>query len=201
MNVLIVDDHPMVLEYLSGAVSTAFPGARIRAESNLSGALEAARGATPDMVLLDLGLPGCNGLEPLLRFRQEWPAARVIVVSALEDHASIRGCLAAGAVGYIPKSANPKVVVSALRLVAEGGTYIPPEALAGASQPGESHLTARQRDVLARLLKGRTVRQIAKDLGISEATAKHHAHAVYAAFGVSSRADLIVAAVKRGIGG
>ncbi len=198
MNVLIVDDHPMMLEYLSGAVARALDGATVRTARDLEEALEAARGRPVQLVLLDLGLPGCGGIESLLRFRQQFPDVRVVVVSAVEDHASIRGALAAGAAGYIPKTANPKVVVGALRLVAEGGTYVPPEALAGElAQSPESNLTARQREVLRRLLNGRTVGQIARELGIAGATAKHHAHAVYAAFGVSSRADLIVAASRR----
>lgn len=199
MNVLIVDDHPMMLEYLSGAVAHAFDGATVRTARDLEEALEAARSRPLHLVLLDLGLPGCGGIESLLRFRQQFPGVRVVIVSALDDHPSIRGALAAGAAGYIPKTANPKVVVSALRLVAEGGTYVPPEALGGDPRDSpESGLTARQRELLARLLKGRTVGQIARELGIAEATAKHHAHAVYAAFGVSSRADLIVAASRRG---
>jgi len=205
MNVLIVDDHPMVLEYLSSAVGKALPGAVVRTAGDLPAALEVASEVAVDMVLLDLGLPGCGGIDSLLRFRKAYPEARAVVVSAEDDHASIRGALAAGAAGFIPKTASPKVVVNALRLVAEGGRYIPPEALAtkpggnGASAPQE-RLTERQRVVLARMLKGRSNAQIAKELGISEATAKQHAHAVYAAFGVSSRADLILAAAGRATG-
>jgi DNA-binding NarL/FixJ family response regulator len=198
MNVLIVDDHPMMLEYLSGAVARAFDGAQVRTASDLEGAFEAARSSNLDLALLDLGLPGCGGIESLLRFRKQFPDVRVVIVTAVEDQAAIRGAFAAGASGYIPKTTNPKLVVTALKLVAEGGTYVPPEALTGDPRSApESGLTERQRDVLARLLKGRTVGQIARDLGIAEATAKHHAHAVYAAFGVSSRADLIVAANRR----
>jgi DNA-binding NarL/FixJ family response regulator len=214
MNVLIVDDHPMVLEYLSGAVGKALPDAIVRTAGDLPAALEAAQDGRADMVLLDLGLPGCGGIESLLRFRKAFPAVRVVVVSAEDDYDSIRGALAAGAAGYIPKTSDPKVVVSALRLVAEGGRYVPAEALdsepkradvrtcrrAGMAREPESHLTERQRDVLTRLLKGRTIGQIAQDLGIAEATAKHHALAVYAAYGVSSRADLLVTAPRRGAG-
>lgn len=198
MNVLIVDDHPMMLEYLSGAVARAFEGASVHTARDLETALEAARERVVHLVLLDLGLPGHGGIESLLQFRKQYPEVRVVVVSAVEDHDSIRGAFAAGAAGYIPKTANPKVVVGALRLVAEGGTYVPPEALAGdLARSPDSGLTERQREVLRHLLRGRTIGQIGRDLGIATATAKHHAHAVYAAFGVSSRADLIVAASRR----
>jgi DNA-binding NarL/FixJ family response regulator len=202
MDVLIVDDHPMMLEYLSSAVMRAFAGASVRTAGDLDGALEAARRGPLQIVLLDLGLPGCGGIESLLRFRKEFPEVRVVIVSAVEDQVAIRGALAAGAAGYIPKTANPKVVVSALKLIAEGGTYVPPEALAGNfEQTPESGLTERQREVLRHLLRGRTIEQIGDDLGIATATAKHHAHAVYSAFNVSSRADLILVANRRGIAG
>ena len=199
MNVLIVDDHPMVLEYLSSAVAKAFEGAAVSTAGELAGALEAARGGAFDLVLLDLGLPGCGGIESLLRFRRAYPDLRVAIVSANEDQLAIGGALAAGAAGFIPKSAKPKVVVSALRLIAEGGKYFPPEQLAGVAvgRP-ESHLTGRQREVLGRLLRGRTIGQIAEELGIAEATAKQHAIAVYAAFGVSSRTELLLAEGRRG---
>lgn len=202
MNVLIVDDHPMVLAYLSSAVGKALPDAVVRTAANLPAALDMAGEIALDMVLLDLGLPGCGGIDSLLRLRKAYPDVRAVVVSADDDHVSIRGALAAGAAGFIVKTASPRVVVNALRLVAEGGRYIPPEAIApqpgdnGASAP-DAQLTDRQRVVLACMLKGRSNAQIAKELKISEGTAKQHAHAVYAAFGVSSRADLILAASGR----
>jgi DNA-binding NarL/FixJ family response regulator len=199
MNVLIVDDHPMMLEYLSGAVARAFEGASVHVAPDLEAGLQAASERPVQLALLDLGLPGCGGIESLLRFRKQFPDIRVVIVSAVEDRAAIRGALAAGAAGYIPKTANPKVVVNALRLIAEGGTYVPPQALADEiAHTPESSLTDRQREVMQQLLRGRTIGQIARELGIAEATAKHHAHAVYAAFGVSSRADFILAASRRG---
>jgi len=202
MNVLIVDDHPMMLEYLSGAVGKALPDAVVRTAGDLQTALERAREIEPALVLVDLGLPGCGGIDSVLQFRTAYPSVPIVVVSANDDYLSVRGALAVGAAGFIPKSSSPTVVVDALRLIAGGGRYIPPEAL----EPGPDHhvaldpeaaLTDRQRDVLARMLNGRNNAQIAKELDISEGTAKQHAHAVYAAFGVSSRADLILAASGR----
>lgn len=199
MNVLIVDDHPMMLEYLSSAVAKALPDAVVRTAGDLKTALERAREIEPKLVLVDLGLPGCGGIDSVLQFRAAFPQVPTVVVSANDDSLSVRGALAVGAAGFIPKSSSPTVVVSALRLVAGGGRYIPPEALKPV--PGQTHesqpqelLTDRQREVLARMLKGQSNAQIAKELDISEGTAKQHAHAVYSAFGVSSRADLILAA-------
>ena len=202
MNVLIVDDHPMMLEYLSSAVGKALPDAVVRTAGDLQTALERAREIEPALVLVDLGLPGCGGIDSVLQFRSAYPHVPTVVVSANDDTLSVRGALAVGAAGFIPKSSSPTVVVSALRLIAGGGRYIPPEALKvepadrRTSEPQEL-LTDRQRDVLSRMLKGSSNAQIAKELKISEGTAKQHAHAVYAAFGVSSRADLILAASGR----
>lgn len=210
MNVLIVDDHPMVAEYLRGAAGRAIPDAVVRIAGDLEAALESMRDAPADMVMLDLGLPGCGGIESLLRFRKSYPDARVVVISSEDAATAIRGALAAGAAGFIPKTAGPKVMINALRLVAEGGRYIPPEALGEAfaelsgtrdktrERAPSGKLTDRQREVLKRLLAGATINQIASDLGIAESTAKHHTLAVYAAFRVSSRADLILAAARRG---
>jgi DNA-binding NarL/FixJ family response regulator len=129
MNVLIVDDHPTMLEYLTGAVTRAFEGARVWTASDLERALNAVRGQLPDLILLDLGLPGCSGIDSLLRFREAYAEARIVVVSTVDDANTIRSALAAGAAGYIPKSGNVRLLMGALRLVAEGGTYIPPQAL------------------------------------------------------------------------
>ncbi|MGH8709435.1 MAG: response regulator transcription factor [Burkholderiales bacterium] len=210
MNVLIIDDHPIVAEYLRGAAGRAIPDAVVRIAGDLEDAFEAMRDAPVDMVMLDLGLPGCGGIEALLRLRKAYPEVRVVVISSEDGSVAIRGALGAGAAGFIPKTAGPKVMVNALRLVAEGGRYIPPEALgegfADRSAPPakawdrspSGSLTDRQREVLKRLLGGSTISQIAADLAIAESTAKHHTLAVYAAFRVSSRADLILAAARRG---
>jgi DNA-binding NarL/FixJ family response regulator len=207
MNVLIVDDHPIVAEYLRVAAARAVPDAVVRTTNKLEDALERMREDPAQLVLLDLGLPGCGGIESLLRFRKAHPDSRVVVITSEEASNVIRGALAAGAAGFIPKTAGPQVMVNALRLVAEGGRYVPPEVLgeeteaqeADAPTP-ESRLTERQRQLLEYLLKGRTVAQAAKELGIAENTAKHHAMAVYAAFKVSSRADLILAATRAATG-
>jgi DNA-binding NarL/FixJ family response regulator len=209
MNVLIVDDHPLIQEYLRGAVARAFPDAVVRSVGTLREALEEAKERLPELVLLDLGLPDAKGLESILRFREAQPQVSVVVVSGEDDGDSVRGALALGAAGFVPKTSGPKVLLNALRLVAEGGRYIPPEALAEL-EPGppradgaasaEGRLTKRQREILACLLTGLSNAQIAKALRIEETTVRQHAHAVYSAFGVSTRAELMAAARQRGTG-
>jgi DNA-binding NarL/FixJ family response regulator len=207
MNVLVVDDHPMVLEYLGAAVLRALPGADVRTVKSLAGALEEAGRCALGLVLLDLGLPGCAGIDSVLRFRQAHPGVPVLVVSASTDAKSIRAALAAGVAGFVPKSAAVPVLLNALRLVVEGGRYIPPEVLSGlepappqAGGSAEDRLTKRQREVLARMLTGQSNAQIAKALDIEETTVRQHAHAVYYAFGVSTRAELMAAARPRKAG-
>jgi len=208
MNILIVDDHPIVAEYLRAAAGRAMPEAGVRTANSLEDALERMGEQPAELVLLDLGLPGCGGIESLLRFRSAYPGSRVVVITSEDASVVIRGALAAGAAGFIPKTAGPQLMVNALRLVAEGGRYVPPEILGTELEQGSQAadnskrgvLTERQRDVLEQLLQGRTIGQAAQELGIAEATAKHHALAVYAAYGVSSRADLILAATRKGTG-
>jgi DNA-binding NarL/FixJ family response regulator len=140
MNVLIIDDHPVVAEYLRNAAGRAIPDAVIRLAGDLETAFESMRENPAEMVMLDLGLPGCGGVESVLRFRKAFPDARVVVISSEDERNSIRGCLALGAAGFIPKTAGPREMVNALRVVAEGGRYIPPEVLVAepAAAPKES---------------------------------------------------------------
>jgi DNA-binding NarL/FixJ family response regulator len=198
MNVLIVDDHPMVVEYLSAAVAKALPEAVVRSAGTLALGLEIARDHPLDLALLDLGLPGLDGIDSVLRFRHAYPDVPVLVVSSNDDRDSITGALAVGAAGFVPKNAGVKVLLNALRLVADGGRYIPPELLGAATAPArargrsEDALTERQREVLGCLLKGHSNARIAEELHITEATVKQHVHAVYAAFGVTGRVELIL---------
>ena len=125
MNLLIVDDHPVVAEYLRNAAGRAVPDAVIRIAGDLETAFESLQENPAELVLLDLGLPGCGGVEAVLRFRQAFPDTRVVVISSEDGRNAIRGCIALGAAGFIPKTAGPREMVKALRVVAEGGRYIP----------------------------------------------------------------------------
>jgi DNA-binding NarL/FixJ family response regulator len=205
-NVLIVDDHPLLLEILGAVARNVFPEASVRTAESCEQALEAARSAeAPDLVLLDLGLPGCAGIMALERFRKAQPAMRVVVVSSNEEREVVLAALEAGAVGYIPKTSKPDVFSAALRLVAAGGIYVPPQALRAESsapihmEQRKAELTERQRDVLRLIAKGMGNKEIARSLRIAKDTVKQHAKAVYAALGVAGRAQAARAAETRGI--
>lgn len=199
MRALVIDDHPLIHEIMPAVLGKAFGEVTVRTEATLeAGLARAAAGEAPDLVLLDLGLPGCKGLDALERFRSQFPELPLVVVSGDCDRESIRGALEAGAVGYIPKTSKPEVIIAALKVIAAGGTYVPPEALE-APEPrrrGGHDFTERQKDVLRLLLKGYGNERIARELAIAPNTVKQHAHAIFTALGVSSRAEAVIAASR-----
>ena len=198
VDVLIVDDHALLHETLGAAVRAVSPKARVHYAFELRGALDIAKQLAVDsFVLLDLGLPGCAGLDALHRFRKIFPGMRVAVVSATETAAFVTSALNAGASGYIPKTSMPDVLVAALSVVFAGGIYIPPQVLPSLAQAPA--FTTRQLQVLRLIAKGASNREIAKALGIADNTAKQHTHAVFQALNVTSRTQAIVAAARLGI--
>ncbi|MCX7960173.1 MAG: response regulator transcription factor [Burkholderiales bacterium] len=197
--VLAVDDHPLTLEILSAVLRKAFPGARVRVAPSLEQALGAApEQAPPQLVVLDLGLPGCGGLEALARVKAAYPEAAVVVFSACDDGRTVREALRAGARGYIPKTTPGPRMLIALQLVAEGGVYVPPEAMAERKAEASS-LPERQLEVLRLIGRGHSNRRIARAMGLSETTVKHHVSAILKALGASSRTEAIVVARRRGL--
>ncbi len=129
MEVLIIDDDTLIHEVLAAVVRRAFPGWDIAFVTDLEGAFRrVAHHGEPDLALLDLGLPGQSGLDALRRFRGKFPDMPVVIVSASEDRKSIRASLNAGAVGYLPKTLSPHDMLQALKIVANGDVYVPPQA-------------------------------------------------------------------------
>lgn len=204
MRVLVVDDHPILHEVLGAVARSVFRGADVCFAKSLEEAFEHADGAAPDLTLLDLGLPGCAGLDALCAFRGRFPAARIVVVSATEDRASVMRALGMGAAGYVPKTHAPPLIAAALRVVSEGGTYVPPQAVNGEAQPAHPArpsvgLTERQLDVLRLIAKGLANKEIARHLHIARDTVKQHAKALYSALGITTRSQAANAAERRGI--
>jgi two-component system, NarL family, nitrate/nitrite response regulator NarL len=134
MEILIVDDEPLIQEILAAVVRKAFGEVKWVEARDLDSAFQRlAHHGAPDLALLDLGLPGQRGLQSLQRFRWKFPQVPVVVVSVTEDPKSIRLALGAGARGYMPKTITADMMVEALKQVAEGGTYVPPQLDDGAS--------------------------------------------------------------------
>lgn len=206
MDVLLVDDHPIIHETLGAVVRSVVPDVQVHSELDLGNALSKARQLKRlALVLLDLGLPGCTGIEALTRFRKALPRIRVAVISASEDVESVRAALDAGAVGYMPKTSQPKTMACALRFIIDGGIYVPAQAMGAVPPPAKPPtlaalgITERQADVLRLVAKGLTNSDIARMLNISGNTVKQHAHQAYRALGVTSRTEAMVVLGKMGI--
>lgn len=159
----------------------------------------------PDLALVDLNMPGSDGVAWIARLRDRFPSVPIIVISAEESCALVRALIDCGVAGFIPKSDSAAVVLQAVRLVLSGGTYAPLRFLAGsgagtasaASTTSVHGLTQRQLDVLALLAQGMPNKAIARQLGLSEGTVKVHLLAIFRALSVRNRTEAVVAAQKK----
>lgn len=198
--IVIADDHPLFRSALRTAVERAAEGGAIAETDSLSGALEQLKGGGVDLLLLDLKLADSEGFAGLARIRAEHPAVPVAVVSASEEAATIRRALALGAAGFIPKSAPLGEMVEALRAVLAGDEWAPdlgPDSGGGEAESPETRLaslTPSQLRILEGLREGRLNKQIAYDLGVSEATIKAHLTAVFRKLGVQNRTQAVILA-------
>jgi DNA-binding NarL/FixJ family response regulator len=125
MEVLLVDDQAVTIQVYAASVRKTFSGAKVHTAVDLPEALQIAAGRTLDLVLLDLSLPTCTGIEALYRFRSAFPAVPILVVSANEDRQRVLECLQAGARGYITKTSAVQGLPAAMKVVVEGGKYVP----------------------------------------------------------------------------
>ena len=126
MEVLLVDDQAVTVQVYAATVLKTFDGAKVHTAGDLPEALQIAARRKLDLTLLDLGLPACTGIEALERFRRAFPDVPVLVVSSEQDESRIRGCLDAGARGYVPKTAAIMTLPAAMKAVMSGGSYFPP---------------------------------------------------------------------------
>ena len=206
MKLLIIDDHSIVRAGLAALLSE--PGVAVEV-LQAGGAAEGMRqiDAHPDIdaVFLDLNMPDVDGFAALDQIGKHRPELPVILLSSSEDPADVRRALAAGALGYLPKSSSPQTMMSVLRLVLAGEVYVPPlllkeEAVAnGKSDLRPQALTGRQADVLRLLARGLSNKQIGRELLVSERTVKAHVTAVFKSLGVASRAQAVEAARRAGL--
>jgi DNA-binding NarL/FixJ family response regulator len=209
MKMLAVDDHAVLRQGLAALLTGAGAADEVvHAASLREGLTLAAAHGDLDAVLLDLQLPDAGGVASVAAFAALDPTLPIIVVSASEDPADVRRALDAGALGYVPKSASPETLVSAVKLVMAGGMYVPPlmlkpEALAsgaaGANGEGVGALTPRQREVLGALAAGLSNKEIGRRFDLSEKTVKVHVGAILKALGVANRTQAARAALSAGL--
>jgi DNA-binding NarL/FixJ family response regulator len=223
MKILIVDDHALIRDALQGVLKKLQRGVTVLEASDSQQAFDIIAGnADINLILLDLTLPDRDGLSVLTELRERYPAIGVVVLSALQDHVNVTKVLDLGASGFIPKSAKPKVMETALQLIFAGGVYIPPEirpptgfAEAAPSQqpeyrasenrasenrqdvpPADLKLSERQLDVLALIMQGHSNKAICRWLNLAEPTVKNHVTALLRTFNVPNRTALVVAVNK-----
>lgn len=223
MRILIADDHRLIVEGVKLKLSELGPNTEFVMAMDMAELREAIH--APDagslaLALIDLAMPGVHGNDHLTEVIEHLPQVPVIVLSGSEDPGLMKGLLAMGAQGFIPKAYSPDVMLSAVRLVLSGGVYVPPLLLqeradgaaaaapsaplpsAPAAPPAAADsleerlrklLTERQIDVLRLLSQGKPNKLIARDLGISEGTVKIHLAAIFRALNVRNRVEAVVA--------
>lgn len=207
MRILIADDHPMMRDALARTLQAVAPEARVAEAGDLAGC-EAALAAGPvSLALVDLHMPGMDGVAGLRLLRRQYPSVPLVVVSGDAEPGVVRAAFAAGAVGFLPKGESAEVLQQALRLVLGGGSYMPALALAdlrpGAAPPRSEppQLTQRQRDVLACLQRGLPNKSIARELGLAEGTVKIHLAALLRALQARNRTEAVIRARELGLPG
>jgi DNA-binding NarL/FixJ family response regulator len=216
MKFIVVDDHVLIRDALRDILKTLQRDAIVLECANCRDSVRCLE-QHPDagLVLLDLTLPDGSGLEMLAELRRRHPAVGVVVLSAYHDREKVERVLYLGALGFIPKSAERLVIVTALKLILTGSVYVPPEylltnvpsapppangvgALIGSRQPAHYGLTVRQVEVLALMMRGCSNKAICRTLDVAEPTVKNHVSAILHAFGVSTRLEAVAAANELG---
>jgi DNA-binding NarL/FixJ family response regulator len=202
---VIADDHPLFRGALREAVAGLLQHVEIAEAGTFDdvvGLLE--QGGEIDLILLDLTMPGVRGFSGLMYMRAQYPSVPVIVVSANDDPGAIRRCMEFGASGFIPKTLGVDDMRAAIRRVLDGGLWSPPDvdlavgadAETGGLMARMATLTPQQVRVLMMLSEGLLNKQIAYQLGVSEATVKVHVSAILQKLGVESRTQAVIAAAK-----
>ena len=213
MRILVVDDHALVRRGMSYVVKEGFPDAEVVEAESATVALEALHAnADIDIALVDVRMPDLDGLELLRAIKAEWAGIPVIMLSTYENAPYVKRALADGAAGYLLKDATPEDLSQAINVAMSGsGNVLSPrviqnlfdEQLGGMNENGrrnEYSLTQRENDILARLAEGRSNRDIAQSLFLSEKTVKAHLAAVFRKLGVTNRTQAAMMAVQMGVG-
>lgn len=219
MKILIADDHELFLKGLEMILEDYNPQAEIVTAKSYSDIFDILSNQKDfDLVLTDLAMPGAHWLEAIQKMHKDLPETPIIILSAVFDREIVQKTLNIGAAGYIPKTSSREVIISAVNLVLSGGVYIPSELLRDSEQAelnilkslenvtenqsagnNSKILSPRQIDVLKLISQGKSNKQIAYDLGLTEGTVKLHVTAILKLLNVYNRTGAVVAAKHEGL--
>jgi DNA-binding NarL/FixJ family response regulator len=200
IRILSVDDHPLIQEGVAAMIRSQ-PDMELVGEARTGrDAIQRFRETRPDVTLMDLRLPDMDGIAAMSTIRAEFPDARIVLLTTFDGDAEIQRALAAGARGYLLKSAPPTDLVEAIRQVHAGKKRVPPEvAVRLAEHLGDEALTPREIEVLRHVAGGNGNRDIAERLFISEETVKVHVKHIMGKLGAADRTEAVAIAIRRGI--
>ena len=204
IHVLVVDDHPVVRQGLIAALEDEADFSVVGAAGSAEEALDLVRQLRPEVVLLDLELPGVGGVEAIPRLLAASPGSGVLVFTAYDSDERVLGAVRAGAKGYLLKGATAADIARAIRAVAGGGSALEPRVAARLidavrSPRGAGSLSKREREVLRLIAEGLPGKQVARALGISERTVKFHTASLLRKLGADNRAQAVALAAQRGL--
>jgi DNA-binding NarL/FixJ family response regulator len=203
IRVLLVDDHPVVRQGLRTFLDLQGDITVVGEAADGESGVAAAEQLCPDVILLDLRMPGSDGIDALHSLRDKGNPARVLVITSFTEPAAVLPAVRAGAAGYVYKDVDPPALAAAIRSVHAGHVLLHPDVArllaASEDRPAATALTAREREVLAEVANGRSNREIARTLSLSEKTVKTHVSAILSKLGVQDRTQAALRAVRTGL--
>ena len=200
IRILTVDDHPMLREGIAAVLASEQDMVLAAEASNGREAVEQFRTHRPDVTLMDVQMPEVNGIDAILKIREEFPDARIIVLTTYGGDAQAARAFKAGASGYLLKNMVRKELIDTIRTVHAGKKRIPPEiAVEMAEHHSDDALTDREIDVLREVAAGNANKMVAQRLNVSEETVKAHMKNILSKLGANDRTHAVTIALKRGI--
>lgn len=206
MRILLADDHTLLRETVKGYIEASAPGACVLTASGLVEALRLAENGRFDLVLLDIDMPGMNGLSGLVEMKHRHPATPVGIMSALATPQNVVAALDAGAAAFIPKTIGAAAMLMALRLVLAGERYVPADLVreirdCASSAPNALPVEMSEEDarILELLKQGKANKEIGRVLGMEEYTVKYHVRGIFRKLGAKNRTQAVRIALEQGI--
>lgn len=200
IRILTVDDHPMLREGIAAVLAAEDDMELVAEASNGREAVEQFRAHQPDVTLMDVQMPELNGIDAILKIREEFPDARIIVLTTYSGDAQAARAIKAGASGYLLKGMVRKELIDTIRTVNTGKKRIPPEiAIEMAEHHSDDALTDREIEVLRSVAAGNANKMVAQLLNLSEETVKAHMKSILSKLGANDRTHAVTIALKRRI--